>query len=157
MKKILSSPIAGEIPRLQTILESAGIPCVLRNEISSGLSPEIPIAESTPELWILDDQRLAEALQIKADFQASLTAVGDDWQCEKCGEVSEAQFASCWKCGAVKEAQIPVEWIERKETPPAPIQKEIVEEVAGGAPCVACAKRIAVETKCCPFCGWTQP
>lgn len=99
MKKILSTPIVGEIPRLQNMLENAGIACILRNVMSAGLSPEVPIAESTPELWIQDDQRLAEALQIKAEFQATKTVVGDDWKCPKCGEISEPQFASCWSCG----------------------------------------------------------
>ena len=102
MKRIFSSPIVGEIPRLQNMLESAGIECVLRNEVSSGLSPEIPINESTPELWIQDDQRLAEALQIKADFQSAAPVVGADWNCPECGEISGAQFTSCWKCGAIK-------------------------------------------------------
>ena len=73
MKKIFSSPIIGEIPRLRNMLERAGITCVLRDEISSGLSSAVPIAESTPELWIEDDHRLEEALQIKADFQSSAT------------------------------------------------------------------------------------
>ena len=157
MKKIFSSPIVGEIPRLQNMLEGAGITCVLRNEISSGLSPEIPITESTPELWIENDDRLAEALQIKADFQTSMTVVGKAWQCQKCGEISEAQFTSCWKCGAIREAQIPVKWIQHDQTAPSPDQKEIVEEIEGGVPCVACEKQIAVGTKYCPFCGWTQP
>jgi hypothetical protein len=102
MKMILSSPIVGEIPRLKNMLESAGITCVLRNEASAGLSPEIPINESTPELWIQDDHRLAEALQIKADFLSSAIIAGADWKCQKCGETSEPQFTSCWKCGAMK-------------------------------------------------------
>ena len=102
MKQIFSSPIVGEIPQLRNMLESAGIACVLRNEMSAGLSPEVPLAESTPELWIQDDQKLAEALQIKADFQASATVVGTDWKCQTCGETSEPQFTSCWKCGATK-------------------------------------------------------
>lgn len=102
MKKIFSSPIIGEIPRLRNMLESAGIKCVLRNEISSGLSPEVPMAESTPELWIEDDDKLAEALQIKADFQSPATPIGDDWQCQKCGEICEPQFTSCWKCGSIR-------------------------------------------------------
>jgi hypothetical protein len=157
MKKIFGSPIVGEIPQLRNMLESAGIACILRNEVSAGLSPEVPMAESTPELWIQDDDRLAEALQIKADFQSSVTAVGEDWQCQKCGEISEPQFTSCWKCGAIRAAQIPVKWIQREQTVPAPDNKEIVEEVEGGTPCVACEKRIAVGSKLCPFCGWTQP
>jgi Putative prokaryotic signal transducing protein len=157
VKKIYSSPIFGEIPRLRNMLESAGIACILRNEISSGLSPEIPVSESTPELWIEDDQRLTEALQIKADFQSPETAVGNDWQCQKCGEISEAQFTSCWKCGAIREGQIPVKWIRREQTAPTADTKDIVEEVENGVPCVACEKQITVGLKYCPFCGWTQP
>ena len=134
MKKIFSSPIVGEIPQLKNMLESAGIACILRNEISAGLSPEVPIAESTPELWIQDDDRLAEALQIKDDFQSSVKAVGEDWQCQKCGEISEAQFTSCWKCGAHRAEHIPVKWIPREQKAPAPDKNEIVEEMEGGAP-----------------------
>ena len=84
------------------MLESAGIACFIRNEISAGLAPEIPIAESTPELWIQDDQKMIEALQMKSDWQASAKVVGDDWVCPACGERSEPQFSSCWKCGATK-------------------------------------------------------
>jgi hypothetical protein len=157
MKKIFSSPIAGEIPRLRNMLESAGIACLLRNEISAGLWPEVPMAESTPELWIEDDHRLTEALQIKADFQSSATAVGKHWQCQKCGETSEPQFTSCWKCGAARAAEIPVKWIQREPTAPAPEEKQTVGEVEDGMPCVACNKHIAVGTRFCPFCGWTQP
>lgn len=139
------------------MLESAGIACVLRNEISSGLSPEIPLSESTPELWIQDDHRLAEALKIKAEFQSSAAAAGAEWECPQCGEKSEPQFNSCWKCGAVRAGQIPVTWTPPEPTGPAPEAEEVVEEIENGTPCVACEKRIAVGLKLCPFCGWTQP
>jgi RNA polymerase subunit RPABC4/transcription elongation factor Spt4 len=157
MKKIFSSPIVGEIPQLRNMLESAGIACVLRNEVSAGLAPEVPIAESTPELWIQDDSRLAEALQIKADFQSSTTAVGEDWQCQQCGEISEPQFTSCWNCGALRAEHTPVKWIPLEPTAPDPEKEEIVEKLESGTPCVACGERIADGTKYCPFCGWTQP
>jgi len=90
------------------MLECAGIACLLRNEVSAGLSPEVRLAESTPELWIQNDGRLAEALQIKACFQSAVLTGGADWQCQKCGEISEPQFTSCWKCGALKSEHIPV-------------------------------------------------
>ena len=162
MKKIFSSPIVGEIPRLRGMLEGAGITCVLRNEISSGLSAAIPLAESMPELWIEDDLRLAEALQIKADFQSSRTAVEKDWQCSKCGEISEPQFSSCWNCGAIREIQNPPEWIKPEPAqtmpvPEAPEEEEPVQEEESGMPCVACEKQIPVSSKYCPLCGWTQP
>jgi hypothetical protein len=44
-----------------------------------------------------------------------------------------------------------------EQTTTTPDKKEIVEEVEGGTPCVACEKRILVGSKVCPFCGWTQP
>jgi hypothetical protein len=157
MKKIFSSPIVGEIPRLKNMLESAGIVCILRNEGSSGLSPEIPLAESTPELWIEDDQRLAEALQIKADFQFTPTVAGGEWACPECGEKSESQFNSCWKCGTVRTTATPVTWIQPEPPEPPPAEAKIVEEVEGGIPCVACEKHIAIGVKNCPFCGYTQP
>jgi|SRR6185369_5502418 len=157
MKKIFSSPITGEIPRLRNMLESAGIKCILRNEISSGLSPEIPMAESMPELWIEDDQRLSEALQIKAEFLSPSTAVGNDWRCQKCGEICEPQFTSCWKCGTTRPGLNPEKWTPPRPATPAPGPEEAVEEVIDGPPCVACEKNIPVGSKICPFCGWTQP
>jgi ribosomal protein L37E len=125
--------------------------------VSAGLSPDVPIAEGTPELWIQDDDRLAEALQIKADFQSAVSADGPDWECQKCGEKSESQFTSCWKCGAPRAEHIPVKWVPREQAPPATEQNEIVEEIEAGVPCVACGERIAPGTKYCPLCGWTQP
>ncbi|HEY1660819.1 MAG TPA: DUF2007 domain-containing protein [Verrucomicrobiae bacterium] len=102
MKIILSSPVPGEIAQLRAMLESAGILCVMRNEFTAGLAPEIPISESTPELWIQEDSRLAEALQIKQAWRESAKIVGSAWTCPACGENLEPQFTSCWKCGAVR-------------------------------------------------------
>jgi hypothetical protein len=84
------------------MLESAGIACSMRNEVSAGLAPEIPFSESTPELWIQDDHDLVEAMQVKRDWQASPKAIGSSWVCPACGETSEPQFTSCWKCGTSK-------------------------------------------------------
>jgi hypothetical protein len=102
MKRIFSSPNLIEVTQLKDRLESEHIGCFIRNELSSGLSPEIPMTDSTPELWIQDDKDMVEAMQVKKDWQSPATAVGDDWVCPACGETSEPQFSSCWKCGATK-------------------------------------------------------
>ena len=91
-----------EVTELKDSLENAGIPCFIRNEISSSLSPEIPMTENTPEVWIQDDNNLAEAMQVKSDWRAPANAAGGNWVCPACGETSEPQFTSCWKCGAAK-------------------------------------------------------
>ena len=102
MKRLFSSPNLIEVTQLKDTLERAGIACFLRSEISSCLAPEIPMTESMPEVWIQDDQNLAEALQINTDWQAPPKAVGSTWVCPACGETTEPQFGSCWKCGAAK-------------------------------------------------------
>ena len=102
MKKILSSPDPGEIAILRNMLETAGIPCLMRNEITAGLAPEVPLSESTPELWIQEDQQLAKALKIKKMWQTAPPVTGNSWVCAACGETSGPQFTSCWKCGAAR-------------------------------------------------------
>ena len=102
MKRIFSSPDLFAINQLKDILEQAGIACLIRNEISSGLSPEIPMSESTPELWIQNDRDLAGAEEIKRDWRTPADVTGSAWKCPACGEQSEPQFSSCWKCGANK-------------------------------------------------------
>ena len=102
MKRILSTPSLIEVTQLKDVLQGADIACFIRNEISSGLMGEVPLTECTPELWIEDDQRMAEAIQMKSDWQATAKAAGSGWVCPACGEKSEPQFDSCWKCGAAK-------------------------------------------------------
>jgi hypothetical protein len=163
MKIILSSPILGEIARLRDMLENAGIICFTRNEISSGLSPEIPLSESTPELWIQDDKHLAEALEIKRAWKTSPPVGGSCWLCSTCGETSEPQFSSCWKCGTernddCKTLMCPDDKLDSSElTTSQPHEKEIIEEVDDGIPCVSCGKSIKIGVKYCPFCSYTQP
>ncbi|KAB2646126.1 MAG: DUF2007 domain-containing protein [Verrucomicrobia bacterium] len=101
MKIILSSPNPGEIAQLRDMLESGGIACLMRNEMSAGYS-EIPLSESTPELWIQDEQKYVQALRIKTAWQISAPVEGENWACPTCGENSEPQFTSCWKCGSTK-------------------------------------------------------
>jgi uncharacterized OB-fold protein len=60
------------------------------------------MSEAVPELWIKDDSRLAEAMEIKKDYLGPQPAQGVAWTCPKCGEKIEPQFTSCWKCGTAK-------------------------------------------------------
>jgi hypothetical protein len=102
MKFIYSSLDVADLSHLKDLLESAGIACFLKNEVARQLFPEVPLSEAVPELWIDDDSRLAEALEIKKDYLGPQTVVGPAWTCPKCGEKIEAQFDSCWKCGTAR-------------------------------------------------------
>jgi hypothetical protein len=101
MKLIYTSADLVLVSELKDMLESAGMACFINNEISSTLAGGIPQGEAMPELWIEDDSREAEALQIKKDW-LSPQIQGTPWTCPKCGEQLESQFTSCWKCGMAK-------------------------------------------------------
>jgi ribosomal protein L40E len=98
MQRIFSSPNLIEVTQLKDALERARIPCFIRNEISSGLTGEIPMTEGTPELWIQENNNMPEAMRIKCDWQSVEKIAGSDWICPECGETSPPQFDSCWKC-----------------------------------------------------------
>ena len=98
MKRIFTSPDLVTVSELKVMLEAAGIACFINNEVSSTLAGGIPQVEALPELWIEDDAREAEALQIKKQWQ-SPQIQGTAWTCPKCGEKLDPQFTSCWKCG----------------------------------------------------------
>jgi hypothetical protein len=101
MKRFFTSPDLAAVSELKDMLEAAGIACFINNEVVSALAGGIPQTESWPELWIDDDAREAEALQIKKQWQAPQTE-GTSWTCPKCGEKLEPQFTSCWNCGTKK-------------------------------------------------------
>jgi hypothetical protein len=99
MKRLFTSSDHILVSQLKNILEREGIACVVKNEILSGLSPEVPFTETFPELWIQQDTDYEKAEEIKKDWKAPVAICGPSWQCPNCGERLEAQFSSCWKCG----------------------------------------------------------
>ncbi|HUA65470.1 MAG TPA: DUF2007 domain-containing protein [Alphaproteobacteria bacterium] len=102
MKRIFTAADLVTVSELKQMLEAAGIACFINNEVSSTLAGGIPQVETFPELWIEDDSREGEALQIKKEWESPQTQ-GAPWTCPKCGEKLDPQFTSCWKCGTKKK------------------------------------------------------
>jgi len=103
MKLLYTSSDHILVSRLKDVLESEGIACAIKNEVLSGLAPEVPFTETFPELWIQNDTDFDRAEAIKQDWKVpSTTNSARSWQCPNCHEQLEAQFSSCWKCGSAK-------------------------------------------------------
>ena len=100
MKLLRGSREPGVIERIRSALEGAGVDCIIRNELTSGLAPEIPLTESTPEVWVVNERQLPEAQEILAALEREPSLTGPSWSCPGCGERVEVQFDSCWRCGA---------------------------------------------------------
>ncbi len=84
---------------LESILQSAGVECLVRNRYLGGAIGELPLNEAWPEIWVVDadDENRARRL---IDAALEPQPRRSEWRCGQCGEVSEGQFRQCWQCGA---------------------------------------------------------
>jgi hypothetical protein len=99
MRRVFTTKDPLMIGHLQNVLATFGIDCVTKNVYLSAAAGELPVIECWPELWVVDDQRHAEAQSILKKTLAPLESVKKPWHCTGCGEEIEGQFSECWKCG----------------------------------------------------------
>lgn len=97
MKKVTSSHSIVTINHYKNVLESEGIPCLVKNDILTGIAGEMPLTEIWPELWVINDIDFDRAEQLIAEDIAD-ESPSAPWHCRNCGEENEGQFAACWNC-----------------------------------------------------------
>ena len=93
-----SDPVLSGLVR--SVLEAAGIQCLLRNQYLTGALGELPVNECWPQVWVLSDDDAPRALRLIAETLPRDGATGASWTCPECGERLEPQFRQCWQCGA---------------------------------------------------------
>jgi hypothetical protein len=99
MRKIYCAKDPLMIAHLRNVLGLHGIECVIRKTDLATGAGELPPVDCWPELWIVDEGRLAESEAILKKTLAPLEAVKKPWICCACGEEIEGQFSECWQCG----------------------------------------------------------
>lgn len=104
MRQIHSSPDVALINHLRSILESIGIACTVRGEFLSAAVGELPPVECWAELWIVDDDRHDDAMDVVRRAGRESRPMADAWDCPGCGETIEPNFSECWNCGHVAES-----------------------------------------------------
>ena len=82
----------------QHLLESAGIPCEVRNRYIGGAVGELPADQVAPQVWVRDDVDLPRARALLDEVRRP--AALPSWCCFGCGELVEGQFYQCWNCEA---------------------------------------------------------
>jgi len=65
MKRVFSSPDSSRVGLSRSVLESANIPCEIRNDAISQAMPGFPFV---PELWVLRDEDYEEANRLVTAF-----------------------------------------------------------------------------------------
>ena len=106
MKKVYSAKDPLMIGHLKNVLATFGIGCVTKNLELSSAAGELPPIECWPELWVVDDQRQAEAETILKKTLAPLESVKKSWRCRGCAEEVEGQFSECWNCGESRDRRV---------------------------------------------------
>jgi hypothetical protein len=101
MKKVFSSPESARIGLLKSLLENAGIPCFIKENLS-GIYPGVTAFPA--ELMIANDDDYEKAMMLIDSWKKEAPQPGENWTCLNCGEVLEGQFHICWKCGTPRES-----------------------------------------------------
>ena len=102
MKQVFQAHDVTEAHFVKGLLESHGLDALVRGEALAGLFGEVPLTDSWPSVWIVDEAREQEAREVIKDHDAGsakhATPVAG-WKCPKCGQDLEPQFSNCWACG----------------------------------------------------------
>ncbi|MGY8523921.1 putative signal transducing protein [Paracidovorax citrulli] len=101
MKLLLSTQSLVHAAHCRNVLLAAGIRAQLRNTWLSGASGDIPLQESAPQVWLIDDECEERAWAVL--HAAANPPAGPSWTCAGCGERHEAQFGACWRCGRARD------------------------------------------------------
>ena len=84
----------------KSILEQAGILCLIKNETLALTEVQIPVFY--PALHVMNDcdaEKAFEILKVYREAEDS-ALLKEDVDCLSCGEPNPANFDSCWSCGA---------------------------------------------------------
>ena len=98
MFKVYESFDFSRVGQMQSLLEAHGIRTFLRNQFGSSVMGEVPFVEVVPQLFVLEEQDLARALEL-LQLDRPAEQGGESWTCRECGADVEGNFARCWQCG----------------------------------------------------------
>ena len=99
MKRLYTDQNSLMIGNIKNILENHGIECIIKNFMLVGSVGELPPTVCSTEVWVVDDEKYAEAKIIFKDIFSEDKNNNSTWKCSKCGEIIESQFTDCWNCG----------------------------------------------------------
>ena len=102
MRKVYTSDNIAIIGHLRQVLENQAIRCIVRNDFLLGGAGELPVNETWPELWVVDDRDADRARALVDAIVATAHVSEPPWRCASCGEQMEGQFTDCWRCGALR-------------------------------------------------------
>ena len=92
---------AATLPEAHLILhqlESVGINARVFNENAQGAIGELPVTDTWPDVWIVQNHQFRAARAVIKRYESSSE---NELLCNSCGEASPGTFEVCWQCFAV--------------------------------------------------------
>jgi hypothetical protein len=105
MKPIFYDLEPARVGLFQSTLESAGIPCFIRNQHTNTSMSEMPSALFFQVLCVVNDEDFDRAKAMVIDIRDGTPANLPDWTCAQCREEVPGGFEVCWNCGTERLAQ----------------------------------------------------
>jgi uncharacterized protein YlaI len=97
MKRLVAAPNLALATLWADQLTGAGIDASVQRTWAGSIAGEIPPDQALPEIWIMDDERHAEALRLLHELRNPPWRL---WVCRQCQERVDGPFEQCWNCGA---------------------------------------------------------
>ncbi len=83
-------------------LESVGINARVFNENAQGAIGELPVTDTWPDVWIVQNHQSRAARAVIECYESSSE---NELLCNACGEISPGRFEVCWQCSGVLPRQ----------------------------------------------------
>lgn len=83
----------------RSVLEEAGIPTFIRNELSNNSLTEMPSPIFFPTLCVVNDDDYDEAMKLLSAIYYASGNTAPEWSCPACHESVPGNFDCCWNCG----------------------------------------------------------
>ncbi len=102
MRKVYASDNHAIVGFVRQVLDDDAIPCIVRNDFLGGGAGDLPVNETWPEIWVIENRDFERALALVDAVLATDQAGKPAWRCTSCDELMEGQFTDCWRCGAAR-------------------------------------------------------
>lgn len=98
MKKIFTVANNIELQPFKNELAGHNIDCLIKNEFAMATVGEIPVNESWPQIWVINDHQAPLARELCLALEKNMLRHKEDWLCHNCGETNGGNFELCWQC-----------------------------------------------------------
>lgn len=103
MKRLICAPNLVLATMWADQLTAAGMTVTVQRAWAGSISGEIPPDQALPEVWVMDDDRHAEALSLLHELR---NPPWRHWACRNCLEQVDGPFEECWNCGTPRPASL---------------------------------------------------